>query len=57
MTRMVEVTLIYFIDVDYAKTAKEAERIVHEMLENDEIKLDDPGSYMVVDKGEGSWGD
>ena len=57
MTRMVEVTLTYFVDVEFATTSAEAESYVHDMLENGEIILDEPDAYMVKDKGEGSWAD
>ena len=58
MTRMVKVTLEYFIDIE-ADSAKEAERKVQEQLANGDILLgpDYCDCYSIKDNGEGSWDD
>lgn len=56
MTRMVEITQTFLIDVE-ADSAREAERIAHQMLENGDIDLEDPTAYRVEDCGAGSWDD
>lgn len=56
MTRMVEITFTFLVDVE-ADSAREAELIAHQQLENGDIDLDDPTSYRVEDRGKGSWDD
>jgi hypothetical protein len=53
---MVEITQTFLINVD-ADSAREAERITHEMFENGDFYHEYPTSYRVEDRGSGSWDD